>query len=73
MHYKWEEYQQFVDSKTLKLEESFGNLCMYYYYDILQLSWMYAVVLNNEILFDTEDYPYDYWNGATAVYSIMNK
>ena len=73
MRYTWDEYQQFIDSKTLKLEESLGELHLYHYFDTLQWSWMYSVVLNNKILFDTENYPHDYWDGATTVYNIMSR
>jgi hypothetical protein len=73
MRYTWEEYQQFIDNKTLKLEESMSDLHLYHYFDTLQWSWRYAVVLNNEILFNCEDYPIDYWNGAETVYKMMSR
>lgn len=72
MNYTWDEYQQFID-KEPKLEESLGDLHLYHYFDALQWSWMYAVVLNNKILFDTENYPHDYWNGARTVYEMMKQ
>mgnify|MGYP003304883644 CR=1 FL=1 len=28
---------------------------------------------DNKILFDTENYPHDYWDGATTVYNIMSR
>lgn len=31
---------------------------------------MYAIVFNNEILLDTKVRPYEYWNGATAIYKL---
>lgn len=71
MHNSWEEYKRkFITEQTLEIQDSIGELRLFHYYNDKQLSWMYAIVFNNEILLDTKVRPYEYWNGATAIYKL---
>lgn len=71
--YTWSEYLEndFIDKKTLKIEEQEGELILYYYFDTLQWKHIYSIILRNQFLFQSVDYPHDAWDIAIDVYKIM--
>lgn len=70
--YTWKEYQQFVEKEPV-LREMVGELHIYYYFDTLQWGYRYAIVLNDNILIISEEYPWDFWYGAETVYRLMKQ
>lgn len=71
MNYKWNEYQQFIKKDSLKIEEDNEDLKLYHFFDNLQWTWIYAVVLKDNILICSKEYPYTVFETAKDVYHIM--
>ena len=68
---KWSEYQEYVQFSEVTIEEENGELMLYSYYDTRHDRDMFAVVLRDTIMLIEEGFPYDYWNGAKAVYNNL--
>lgn len=43
--YTWQEYQKFIEEKSLKIEDSIDDLRLYSYFDTLQWKYNQAIVL----------------------------
>lgn len=76
-HYeKWSYYtdNDFIDKKTLTIEAEKGDLKLYHYFSTLQWQYSYAIVYKNIILREHQDeYPYDEWDMAVDLLSVLNK
>lgn len=69
--YTWEEYQQFIQENSLKLEEEKGELKLYHYFDTLQWKYCYSIILKNTFISCSFEYPYSDFELAKDVYLLM--
>lgn len=71
-NYTWEEYQQFIQENSLKLEDEEGELKLYNYFDTLEWKYNQAIVLFNKILLQGEYLENDFYL-AKEVYLTMKE
>ena len=72
----WSYNLDFIDKKTLKVEEEEGDLKMYSYFSTLRWKHCIAIVYKNIMLREYEDEDgsyYDEWNMAIDMLDVMKQ
>lgn len=65
---------QYIDEKTVSVEDSFGNLKLYSYFSTLRWATCYAIVVGDTVVREQEgDYPYEEWDMAVDMAKVLAK
>lgn len=62
----------YVDEKTIRIEEDCDKLKLYEYFSTLRWKWCYAIVYNDNMLRECEDMPYDEWDMAKEMLTLLS-
>lgn len=69
---KWSEYQEYMQTDTIKIEEQYNDLILYRGYCTLTRCNQYFLVLKDNILQMSKELPYDTYETAKEVYEILS-
>lgn len=68
---KWSEYQDYMQNDTIKIEDKYKDLILYRGFCTLTWSSRYFLVLRDNILVMSEEYPYGEFVTAKSVYEVL--
>lgn len=68
---KWSEYQDYMQTDTIKIEDQYKDLILYRGFCTLTWSCRYVLVLRDNILVMSEGYPYGEFETAKSVYEVL--
>ena len=71
--YTWQEYQKFIEEKSLKIEDSIDDLRLYSYFDTLQWKYNQAIVLFDKILLQGEYLDNEFYIAKEVYLTIKEK
>lgn len=72
MYESWEKQQEYIDQKTIRIEEKEGDLKLYNYFSTLRWKWCYAIVYKDMLLREYEDMDYyDEWDMAVDMLNLL--
>ena len=68
---KWSEYQEYMQTDTIKIENQYNDLILYRGFCTLTWCNQYFLVLKDNILLMGEEFPYGEYETAKEVYDIL--